>query len=50
MKFHFHDWKRTEKPKHSHYDYNGVEVLTAKCRCAICGKEKVRKFMGKWYF
>lgn len=43
---HIHEWEQIEKPKHSHYDVSGVEVLTAICRCKICGKKKQRKLMG----
>lgn len=49
MIFHFHEWELLEKPKHSHYDYSGIEVLYAQCKCKICGKIKKRKFMGKQY-
>lgn len=48
MRFCIHDWKRIENPKHSHYDYGGMEVLTAMCQCEKCGKKKVRKFSGKY--
>lgn len=48
MKICIHDWKRIEEPKHSHYDYSGMEVLTAMCECKKCGKKKVRKFAGKY--
>lgn len=47
MKFYIHDWKRIEEPKHSYYDYGGMEVLKAMCVCKKCGKKKVRKFEGK---
>lgn len=47
MIFCIHDRKRIEEPKHSHYDYSGIQVLTAMCQCKKCGKKKVRKFTGK---
>lgn len=45
--FCLHNWKQIEKLKHIGYDYSGIEVLTAMCRCSKCGKKKERKFMGK---
>lgn len=48
MRFCIHDWKRIEKPKHSYWNYGGMEVLTAMCVCKKCEKKKVRKFAGKY--
>lgn len=46
MLFHIHEYKRIGKPKHLRYDIDGTEVLTALCKCQICGKETRRKFIG----
>ena len=46
MKYHIHDYKRTGESKHFHYDHSDVEVLTAPCKCRICGKKKDKKFIG----
>ena len=46
MKFCAHKYEIISKPQHLKYDYSGVEVLTALCKCKICGKTKQRKFFG----
>lgn len=46
MIFHIHEYERISDPTHSHYDVNGIEVMTALCKCKICGKTKQRKFVG----
>lgn len=46
MKICLHDYKRIENPKHLKYDINGIEVVTAMCKCTKCGKMKRKKFIG----
>lgn len=41
-----HEWKRIGESKHLKYDYSGVEVVVAECKCTKCEKKKYRKFIG----
>lgn len=40
-----HEWKKIEETRR-YYDMCGVEVVCFSCRCAKCGKQKERKYMG----
>ena len=43
-----HEWEKIEpNPSEMWFDYDGNEVLTYKCKCKKCGKEKYRKFLGR---
>lgn len=48
MKFHIHKYERIGKLEHLCWDYSGIEVLVAECKCTICGKRSKKKFMGRW--
>lgn len=41
-----HRWEKMEEPRMSYIDSIGIRVYTARCKCKLCGKERIRKFEG----
>lgn len=39
-----HDWEKMEAPRLTYVEANGEHVYSARCKCSLCGKERVKTF------